>query len=97
MITHLDRLHVHIGSDPMFTGHLGTVHGKGQILGHDSVNVNGLGTSLLELGGKLGEFGGVVELGSERKTSSPGKDGSDRVGRRLVTLLELSVVSGDGT
>jgi hypothetical protein len=81
----------------VFTGHLGTVHGKGQILGHDSVNIDGLGTSLLELGGKLGEFGSIVELGSERETSSPGKDGSDRVGRRLVALLEFSVVSGDGT
>jgi hypothetical protein len=96
-VTHLDGLHVDIGSDPVFTGHLGTVHSQGEILGHDSVDIDGLGTALFELGGKLGQLGGVVELGSEGETSGPGKDRGDRVGRGLVALLELSVVSSDGT
>lgn len=93
----LDGLHVDVGGDPVFTGHLGSVHGEGEILGHDPVDVDGLGTTLLELGSKLGQLGGVVELGSEGETPGPGEYRGDRVGRRLVTLLELSVVPGDGT
>jgi hypothetical protein len=78
-------------------GHLGSVHGKSQILGHDSVNVNGLGTTLLKLLSELGQLGSVVELGSESQTSSPSEDGSDGVGRGLVTLLEFTVVTGDSS
>jgi hypothetical protein len=96
-VTHLDGLHVDIGSDPVFTGHLGTVHSQGKILGHDSVYIDRLGAALFELSGELCQLGGVVELGSEGETSGPGKDRSDRVGRGLVALLELSVVSSDGT
>ena len=95
--THLDGLHVDIGSDPVFTGHLGAVHSQGEILGHDSVDIDGLGAALFELSGELCQLGGVVELGSEGETSGPGKDRGDRVGRGLVTLLELPVVSSDGT
>ena len=97
LTTHLDGLHVNVGGDPVFTGHLGPVHGQGKILGHDTVNIDGLGTALLELGGKLGQFRGVIKLGSEGETSSPCKDRGYGVGGSLVALLELSVVSGDGT
>lgn len=91
----LDSLHVDVRSDPVLSGHLGAVLCQSQILGHDSVNVDGLDTCLLEGLCESGDFGGVVELGSVGETTGPGEDGGDRVGRSFLALLVFSVVSGD--
>lgn len=67
-----------IGDEPL------PVNSQSQILRHDLVVLNRLHASLLERLAKLLEGGVVVQLGSEGKSSRPGKDGRDRVGRRLV-------------
>ena len=46
---------------------------------------------------ELVQFGDIIKLGSVHKTSSPGKDTCDRVGRSGLALLMLSVVSSDGS
>lgn len=84
-------------SDPMRTRHLLSVDSQREILSHDTVLLNALHTALLESGAELLQRLVRVELGSEGKTSGPGKDRRDGVGRGLVALLMLSVVSGDGT
>lgn len=94
---YLDSLHVDIGGDPVFPGHLGTVLGKRQILGHDAVDIDGLNTCLLQSLCESCDFRRVVKLCTVCKTSGPGEDRCYRVGRGLVTLLVFSVVSSDSS
>lgn len=70
--------------------------GKGKILGHDTVNVDGVNASLLKALGEGNDIGGVVELTTLDETTGPGEDGSNGVGGGLVTLLVLTVVASDG-
>lgn len=96
-MTYLNRLHVHISGNPVFTSHLGAVLSQSQILGHDAVRVDGLDTCLLQCLGESSDFWRVVELCTVSQTSSPGEDGCHWVGGSFVALLEFSVVSGDGS
>jgi len=70
---------------------------KSKILGHDALLVDNVNTSLLERLGKLDDLGGVVKLTTLGKTTGPGEDGGNGVGRSGVTLLVLTEVTGDGT
>lgn len=76
--------------------HVLAVIDQGEILGHlaalDSVEAR-----LLERVGKVDQFVVLVELATECEPARPCVDGSDRVGRGLVTLLVLTVVASDGT
>ena len=69
---------------------------KRKILGHDTINIDGINAGLLELLGEDDELGGVVELTTLGETLCPGVDGGDGVGRGLVALLVLAVVASDG-
>lgn len=93
----VDLLHVYVGGDPVIPGHVLALHRQSQVLGHDTVLVNDLNTGSFQVLGERLERGGLIQLGSEGKSSGPGKDGGNRVGRGFMTGLVLSVVSGDGT
>ena len=93
----LDRLHVHVRGDPVFSSHFGAVLCQCQILGHDAVHVDGLDTCLLKGLCESSDFGRVIELGSVCETTRPCEDRGDRVGRGLLALLVFSVVSGDSS
>ena len=81
----------------MFPLHVLSVDGQGQVLGHDTVLVNGLNASSLEVFAEVLESFVVIELGSVKETASPGEDGGDGVRRGLVALLPFTVVSGDSS
>ena len=72
------------------------VDAEGEVLG-ELVVVNAVNAGLLELLGESDELLVAVELAPVSETTSPCVDGGDRVGRRLLALLVLSVVPGDGT
>ena len=91
----LDGGHVLRGGDPVLTASLAA--GKGKILGHDAIDIDGVNAGLLESLGEGNELGGVVELATLDKTTGPGEDGGNGVGGGLVALLVLAVVASDGT
>jgi hypothetical protein len=70
---------------------------KSKILGHDTLLVDDVDTGLLERLGEFDNLGSVVELTTLGKTTGPGEDGSNGVGRCGVTLLVLAEVTSDGT
>jgi len=72
-------------------------HSQGEILGHDSLLIDNVNACLFERLGELDQLGSVVELTSLGKTSAPGKDRCDRVGRCWVALLVLTEMASDCT
>ena len=76
---------------------VGLAAGKSQILGHNAINIDGIKGGLLQSIGKGNDLGGLVKLTSLGNTTGPGKDRSNGVGRGLLTLLVLSVMTGDGS
>lgn len=70
---------------------------EGKVLGHDFVLLDGSNGSSLDLFGVLGKVLVSVKLGTVLETTGPGKDGRNRVGRGLSSLLVDTVVAGDGT
>lgn len=91
----LNSVEVLIGGGIVRAGGLATSEGK--ILSHNTININGVDTGLLEALGKGNDVGGVVELATLDETTGPGKDGGNGVGRGLVALLMLTVVASDST
>lgn len=61
---------------------------QSQILGHLLVYFNDLNTSAFQILTELSQLGVVVQLGTMSQTTSPGKDGSNWVGRSGVTLMK---------
>lgn len=90
----LDSSHVLAGSDPRLT--LLAAASKSKILGHDALLVDNVDTGALELLGELNDFRSLIEGTTLNKTTGPGEDGSNGVGRGLAALLVLAVVTGDG-
>lgn len=90
----LDSSHVLAGGDPRLT--LLAAASKSKILGHDALLVDDVDTGELELLGELNDIGGPIERTTLDKTTSPGENGSNGVGRGLAALLVLAVVAGDG-
>lgn len=90
----LDGVEVLGGGDIVGASRLAA--GEGQVLGHDAVLIDSVDAGLLEGLGKGDNLGGVVELAALNETTGPGEDGGDGVGRRLVALLVLTVVTSDG-
>lgn len=90
----LNSVEVLGGGDVVLTASLST--GKGKILGHDAIDIDGVNAGLLKALGKGNDLGGVVELATLDETTGPGEDGGNGVGGGLVTLLVLTVVAGDG-
>jgi len=72
-------------------------HSEGEILGHDSLLIDNVNACLFERLGELDQLWSVVELTSLGKTSAPGKDGCDWVGRCWIALLVLTEMAGDCT
>ena len=66
-----------------------------QVLGHLST-LDGLDAHLLERLGELRDLRRAVDLAAVGDAPGPGEDRRDRVGRRLLALLPLPVVPGDG-
>ena len=93
--TALDGGHVLRGGDPVITA--GLAAGKGEILGHDAIDIDGVNAGLLESLSEGNELRGFVELATLDETTGPGEDGGNGVGGGLVALLVLAVVAGDGT
>jgi len=69
---------------------------NGEILGHVSL-LNSLNSHVFEEVSELGEEFVVVKLSSVSETSGPCEDRGDGVGGGSLSLLPLSVMSGDGT
>lgn len=90
----LDSVEILVGGDVVRA--LVLAAGQSQILRHDAVLVNRVDTSLLEALGKCNKLGSLVKLAALNETAGPGEDGGNGVGRRLVALLMLAVVTRDG-
>lgn len=90
----LDSSHVLAGGDPRLTILAAT--GKSKILGHDALVVDNVDTGALELLGELDDIGGLIKGTTLNKTTGPGEDGSNGVGRGLAALLVFTVVASDG-
>lgn len=86
--------HVFAGSDVILAGSLAASESK--ILGHDTVNVDGVNAGLLQSLSEGNDFGGIVELAALDKTTGPGEYGGNGVSGGLTALLVLAIVAGDG-
>jgi hypothetical protein len=91
----LNSIEVCSGGDVVVLALLSTC--ESEIFGHDALLVDNVDASLLERLCKLDDLGCVVELTTLDKTTGPGEDGSNGVGRCGVTLLMLAEVTSDGT
>lgn len=91
--THIDLLHVHICGHPVSACHALPLHRQGQIFRHDSIHVDSLYTSCLEVICEVRQLWSIVKLSAEGETSSPGEDRGDRVGGGLLAFLVLPVVT----
>ena len=67
---------------------------KSEVLSHVSI-LNRLDDNSLKRSREVGELDVVVKLCPLSKTTSPGEDRSDRVGRCLFALLVLAVMASD--
>ena len=67
---------------------------KSEVLSHVSI-FNRLDDNGLKGSREVGELDVVVKFGPLSKTTSPGEDRSDRVGRCLFALLVLTVMASD--
>jgi hypothetical protein len=85
----------YISSNPRFTVLAST--GQGQILGHDTVNVNSVNNRLLNGLREGHNLGGSIELSSLDQTTGPGKDRCNGVSGGLLALLVLPVVASDSS
>jgi hypothetical protein len=56
----MDLLHIFVGSDPIASSHVLSFHRQRQILGHDTIHIDSLHTSLFEISRKFSEFRSVV-------------------------------------
>lgn len=68
-----------------------------QILRHDTIDINGIDTRLLEALRKRHDLRRLIQSSTLYETTRPGEDGGDRVGGCLVALLVLAVMAGDGS
>ena len=94
--TYVDSIDIDVGDDPVFPFHVFSVDGKRQVLGHNSVLLNDFHARRLEILCEQAQRVVVVEFGTVQEPTSPCEDGGDRVRARLIALLVLAVVPGNG-
>jgi hypothetical protein len=68
---------------------------QGEVLGHDTIDVNSVNACLLEALSESDNVRSIVKLASLDETARPSKDGGDGVRGGLTALLVLTVVTGD--
>jgi hypothetical protein len=90
----LNRIHILCRSNVILASGLPTR--ERQILGHDSIDVDGVDASLLEALSESDDLRRAVQLSALHKTARPGEDRGDGVCGRLVALLVLAVMTSDG-
>jgi hypothetical protein len=90
----LHSIHILASNDPRFS--VFATAAKSKILGHDPIDLNGVDASLLKSLRKGNDVRCAVKLTSLDEALCPSENGSDGVGRRLVSFLVFAVVTGDG-
>lgn len=89
----MNLVHVDVGHNPVLALHGLPMDRKREILGHDAVLVDDLHARRLKVLAERAQLVVAIELSTVQQSSRPREDGRDRVRRRLVALLPLTVVA----
>ncbi len=95
--THLDRVQIDVGDDPVRALHCLPMDREREVLGHDAVRVDDFDARRFEVRGEEPQRVVAVELGAVQQAARPREDRRDGVRARLVALLVLAVVARDST
>lgn len=94
--THVDSVHVLVCDYPVFSLHVLAMNRERKVLGHDTIDIDNFDAGGLKGLAEMLEWQVAVELGTVKEAACPCEYRSNGVRRRLVALLILTVVTGDG-